>query len=146
MCSLLWQRVVKADIVNYSQEPVTRTVNPPRSSMCAIQWTYFPLYWYLWQSFQPCTGPGLARNFILTVTIAVVQLEVSKTCYTIVCWKAAGSFFDWQRFKCWTTHFEKLRSLFLWIIFQWSSITMYKHVLHLTDVAVKFELEYLYSK
>uniref|UniRef100_A0A7M4FTA5 RAB28, member RAS onco family n=1 Tax=Crocodylus porosus TaxID=8502 RepID=A0A7M4FTA5_CROPO len=31
------QRVVKADIVNYSQEPVTRTVNPPRSSMCAIQ-------------------------------------------------------------------------------------------------------------
>ncbi|XP_042664290.1 ras-related protein Rab-28 isoform X2 [Tyto alba] len=31
------QRVVKADIVNYSQEPVTRTVNPPRSSMCAVQ-------------------------------------------------------------------------------------------------------------
>ncbi|XP_041433756.1 ras-related protein Rab-28-like [Xenopus laevis] len=31
------QRVVKADIVNYSQEPVTRTVNPPRSSMCTIQ-------------------------------------------------------------------------------------------------------------
>ncbi|NXK44109.1 RAB28 protein, partial [Chauna torquata] len=30
-------RVVKADIVNYSQEPVTRTVNPPRSSMCAVQ-------------------------------------------------------------------------------------------------------------
>uniref|UniRef100_A0A8C0VLR5 Ras-related protein Rab-28 n=1 Tax=Cyanistes caeruleus TaxID=156563 RepID=A0A8C0VLR5_CYACU len=29
------QRVVKADIVNYSQEPVTRSVNPPRSSMCA---------------------------------------------------------------------------------------------------------------
>ncbi|XP_069600958.1 ras-related protein Rab-28 [Ranitomeya imitator] len=31
------QRVVKADIVNYSQEPVTRMVNPPRSSMCDIQ-------------------------------------------------------------------------------------------------------------
>ncbi|XP_041706012.1 ras-related protein Rab-28-like isoform X2 [Coregonus clupeaformis] len=31
------QRVVKADIVNYSQEPVTRTVNPPRSSMCVVQ-------------------------------------------------------------------------------------------------------------
>uniref|UniRef100_A0A6I8PC61 RAB28, member RAS onco family n=1 Tax=Ornithorhynchus anatinus TaxID=9258 RepID=A0A6I8PC61_ORNAN len=31
------QRVVKADIVNYSQEPVSRTINPPRSSMCAIQ-------------------------------------------------------------------------------------------------------------
>ncbi|NXF38033.1 RAB28 protein, partial [Nyctibius bracteatus] len=31
------QRVVKADIVNYSQEPATRTVNPPRSSMCAVQ-------------------------------------------------------------------------------------------------------------
>ncbi|XP_062492377.1 ras-related protein Rab-28 isoform X2 [Pezoporus occidentalis] len=31
------QRVVKADIVNYSQEPVTRTINPPRSSMCAVQ-------------------------------------------------------------------------------------------------------------
>ncbi|XP_028919522.1 ras-related protein Rab-28 isoform X2 [Ornithorhynchus anatinus] len=30
-------RVVKADIVNYSQEPVSRTINPPRSSMCAIQ-------------------------------------------------------------------------------------------------------------
>uniref|UniRef100_A0A8C5X379 Ras-related protein Rab-28 n=1 Tax=Malurus cyaneus samueli TaxID=2593467 RepID=A0A8C5X379_9PASS len=29
--------VVKADIVNYSQEPVTRTVNPARSSMCAVQ-------------------------------------------------------------------------------------------------------------
>lgn len=32
------QRVVKADIVNYSQEPMARTVNPPRSSMCTIQW------------------------------------------------------------------------------------------------------------
>ncbi|KAJ7329478.1 hypothetical protein JRQ81_015652 [Phrynocephalus forsythii] len=31
------QSVVKADIVNYSQEPVTRTVNSPRSSMCAVQ-------------------------------------------------------------------------------------------------------------
>ncbi|XP_043918521.1 ras-related protein Rab-28 [Protopterus annectens] len=31
------QRVVKADIVNYSQEPVARTGNPPRSSMCAVQ-------------------------------------------------------------------------------------------------------------
>ncbi|MBN3298334.1 RAB28 protein, partial [Amia calva] len=31
------QRVVKADIVNYSQEPVARPVNPPRSSMCAVQ-------------------------------------------------------------------------------------------------------------
>ncbi|XP_038647559.1 ras-related protein Rab-28 isoform X2 [Scyliorhinus canicula] len=31
------QCVVKADIVNYSQEPVVRTVNPPRSSMCAVQ-------------------------------------------------------------------------------------------------------------
>uniref|UniRef100_A0A452T0Z6 Ras-related protein Rab-28 n=1 Tax=Ursus maritimus TaxID=29073 RepID=A0A452T0Z6_URSMA len=31
------QRVVKADIVNYNQEPVSRTVNPPRSSMCAVQ-------------------------------------------------------------------------------------------------------------
>ncbi|KAJ7419749.1 Ras-related protein Rab-28 [Pitangus sulphuratus] len=30
-------RVVKADIVNYSQEPVARSVNPPRSSMCAVQ-------------------------------------------------------------------------------------------------------------
>ncbi|KAI4888377.1 hypothetical protein NFI96_010910 [Prochilodus magdalenae] len=30
-------RVVKADIVNYSQESVARTVNPPRSSMCVIQ-------------------------------------------------------------------------------------------------------------
>lgn len=30
-------RVVKADIVNYSQESVARTVNPPRSSMCIIQ-------------------------------------------------------------------------------------------------------------
>uniref|UniRef100_A0A8D2QDP4 RAB28, member RAS onco family n=1 Tax=Zonotrichia albicollis TaxID=44394 RepID=A0A8D2QDP4_ZONAL len=31
------QRVVKADIVNYSQEPVTRAANPSRSSMCAVQ-------------------------------------------------------------------------------------------------------------
>ncbi|XP_076844137.1 LOW QUALITY PROTEIN: ras-related protein Rab-28 [Brachyhypopomus gauderio] len=31
------QRVVKADIVNYSQESVARTVNPPRSSMCIVQ-------------------------------------------------------------------------------------------------------------
>lgn len=31
------QLVVKADIVNYSQESVARTVNPPRSSMCNIQ-------------------------------------------------------------------------------------------------------------
>lgn len=31
------QRVVKADIVNYSQEPVARTVNPPRSSICVVQ-------------------------------------------------------------------------------------------------------------
>lgn len=31
------QHVVKADIVNYSQESVARTVNPPRSSMCIIQ-------------------------------------------------------------------------------------------------------------
>ncbi|ELW68981.1 Ras-related protein Rab-28 [Tupaia chinensis] len=30
-------RVVKADIVNYNQEPMSRTVNPPRSSMCAVQ-------------------------------------------------------------------------------------------------------------
>ncbi|NXF45008.1 RAB28 protein, partial [Oceanites oceanicus] len=35
--NILVDRVVKADIVNYSQEPVTRTVNPPRSSMCAVQ-------------------------------------------------------------------------------------------------------------
>lgn len=33
------QRVVKADIVNYSQDTMARTVNPPRSSMCALQWT-----------------------------------------------------------------------------------------------------------
>uniref|UniRef100_UPI00398F4239 ras-related protein Rab-28 n=1 Tax=Pristiophorus japonicus TaxID=55135 RepID=UPI00398F4239 len=33
----LQYRVVKADIVNYSQEPVVRTVNPPRSSMCSVQ-------------------------------------------------------------------------------------------------------------
>ncbi|TEA34257.1 hypothetical protein DBR06_SOUSAS9310034, partial [Sousa chinensis] len=31
------QRVVKADIVNYNQEPMSRTVNPPRSSVCAVQ-------------------------------------------------------------------------------------------------------------
>ncbi|XP_019725652.1 ras-related protein Rab-28 isoform X2 [Hippocampus comes] len=31
------QRVVKADIVNYSQDMVARTVNTPRSSMCAVQ-------------------------------------------------------------------------------------------------------------
>ncbi|XP_059378261.1 ras-related protein Rab-28-like isoform X1 [Carassius carassius] len=31
------QLVVKADIVNYSQETLTRTLNPPRSSMCIIQ-------------------------------------------------------------------------------------------------------------
>ncbi|KAK7137471.1 hypothetical protein R3I94_013198 [Phoxinus phoxinus] len=31
------QHVVKADIVNYSQESVARPVNPPRSSMCVIQ-------------------------------------------------------------------------------------------------------------
>uniref|UniRef100_A0A8C7VHX1 RAB28, member RAS onco family n=1 Tax=Oncorhynchus mykiss TaxID=8022 RepID=A0A8C7VHX1_ONCMY len=31
------QCVVKADIVNYSQEPVARTVNPPRSSICVVQ-------------------------------------------------------------------------------------------------------------
>lgn len=31
------QRVVKADIVNYSQDTMARTVNPPRSSMCALQ-------------------------------------------------------------------------------------------------------------
>lgn len=33
------QRVVKADIVNYSQDTMARTVNPPRSSMCVLQWT-----------------------------------------------------------------------------------------------------------
>lgn len=37
---LFWQNVVKADIVNYSQEPATRTVNSPRSSMCTIQWAF----------------------------------------------------------------------------------------------------------
>uniref|UniRef100_A0A8C8U0X8 Ras-related protein Rab-7a n=1 Tax=Peromyscus maniculatus bairdii TaxID=230844 RepID=A0A8C8U0X8_PERMB len=31
------QRVVKADIVNYNQEPTSRTVKPPRSCMCAVQ-------------------------------------------------------------------------------------------------------------
>ncbi|XP_007528167.1 ras-related protein Rab-28 isoform X3 [Erinaceus europaeus] len=31
------QRVVKADIVNYNQEPMSRSANPPRSSMCAVQ-------------------------------------------------------------------------------------------------------------
>ncbi|XP_043087254.1 ras-related protein Rab-28 isoform X1 [Puntigrus tetrazona] len=31
------QHVVKADIVNYSQESVARAVNPPRSSMCVLQ-------------------------------------------------------------------------------------------------------------
>ncbi|KAK9963840.1 hypothetical protein ABG768_007002 [Culter alburnus] len=31
------QHVVKADIVNYSQESVARAVNPPRSSMCVMQ-------------------------------------------------------------------------------------------------------------
>ncbi|XP_056328676.1 ras-related protein Rab-28 isoform X1 [Danio aesculapii] len=31
------QQVVKADIVNYSQESVARAVNTPRSSMCVIQ-------------------------------------------------------------------------------------------------------------
>lgn len=32
------QRVVKADIVNYSQEqPVSRTANPSRSALCAVQ-------------------------------------------------------------------------------------------------------------
>uniref|UniRef100_A0A9J7ZP71 Ras-related protein Rab-28 n=1 Tax=Cyprinus carpio carpio TaxID=630221 RepID=A0A9J7ZP71_CYPCA len=31
------QHVVKADIVNYSQECVARAVNPPRSSMCSRQ-------------------------------------------------------------------------------------------------------------
>ncbi|XP_077103096.1 ras-related protein Rab-28 isoform X2 [Siphateles boraxobius] len=31
------QHVVKADIVNYSQESVARAANPPRSSMCVIQ-------------------------------------------------------------------------------------------------------------
>ncbi|KAB0349981.1 hypothetical protein FD754_014838 [Muntiacus muntjak] len=31
------QRVVKADIVNYNQEPISRTVNPTRSSVCAVQ-------------------------------------------------------------------------------------------------------------
>ncbi|KAM8968134.1 ras-related protein Rab-28 isoform X1 [Sminthopsis crassicaudata] len=31
------QRVVKADIVNYNQEPVSKTINPPRSSMCTVQ-------------------------------------------------------------------------------------------------------------
>lgn len=64
LCFLLWQRVVKADIVNYSQEPVTRTVNPPRSSMCAVQWPYyFPLVWYLWLFSYLDTGSGISRNF-----------------------------------------------------------------------------------
>ena len=31
------QRVVKADIVNYSQDPVARPANPQRSSMCVVQ-------------------------------------------------------------------------------------------------------------
>lgn len=31
------QHVVKANIVNYSQESVARPVNPPRSSMCNVQ-------------------------------------------------------------------------------------------------------------
>uniref|UniRef100_A0A2K6ERT4 RAB28, member RAS oncogene family n=1 Tax=Propithecus coquereli TaxID=379532 RepID=A0A2K6ERT4_PROCO len=31
------QTVVKADIVNYNQEPLSRTVSPPRSSTCAVQ-------------------------------------------------------------------------------------------------------------
>ncbi|XP_077957790.1 ras-related protein Rab-28 isoform X2 [Gasterosteus aculeatus] len=31
------QRVVKADIVNYSQDAAARTPNPPRSSMCVVQ-------------------------------------------------------------------------------------------------------------
>uniref|UniRef100_A0A2K5HCC3 RAB28, member RAS oncogene family n=1 Tax=Colobus angolensis palliatus TaxID=336983 RepID=A0A2K5HCC3_COLAP len=30
------QRVVKADIVNYNQEPMARAVNPSRSSVCAV--------------------------------------------------------------------------------------------------------------
>lgn len=35
---LCLQRVVKADIVNYSQDTMARTVNTPRSSMCLVQW------------------------------------------------------------------------------------------------------------
>ncbi|XP_074085880.1 ras-related protein Rab-28 [Macrotis lagotis] len=31
------RRVVKADIVNYNQEPVSKTITPPRSSMCTVQ-------------------------------------------------------------------------------------------------------------
>nr|KAF6502186.1 RAB28, member RAS oncogene family [Molossus molossus] len=31
------QRVVKADIVNYNQELMPRTADPPRSSVCAVQ-------------------------------------------------------------------------------------------------------------
>lgn len=63
LCFLLWQRVVKADIVNYSQEPVTRTVNPPRSSMCAVQWPcYSSLFWYLWRFSYLDTGSGITRN------------------------------------------------------------------------------------
>lgn len=57
------QRVVKADIVNYSQEPVTRTVNPPRSSMCAVQWPCYSLFWYLRQLSYPDTGSGITKNF-----------------------------------------------------------------------------------
>ncbi|KAL4695264.1 hypothetical protein H8959_000359 [Pygathrix nigripes] len=30
------QRVVKADIVNYNQEPMARAVNPSRSCVCAV--------------------------------------------------------------------------------------------------------------
>lgn len=33
----VFQRVVKADIVNYSQDAAARTPNPPRSSMCVVQ-------------------------------------------------------------------------------------------------------------
>lgn len=64
LCFLFWQRVVKADIVNYSQEPVTRTVNPPRSSMCAVQWPRCSyLVWYL------CSPPALTQALGLPGTL-----------------------------------------------------------------------------
>lgn len=100
------QRVGKADFGNYNQEPLSRTVNPPRSSTCAARWARF--------SFAS-TGPAalclcVARGPLGTCLLrdhpcGQVTLSSQLTSSLRVA-LATGSSLDWKEFSLGTTHFE----------------------------------------
>lgn len=66
---------MKADIVNYNQEPVSRTVNPPRSSVCAIQWARFPSVSRVLAALG--SGGRRAPGAVFSQCPSVVQLALS---------------------------------------------------------------------